>query len=57
MLRYHRMVVEGWGSPPVVTTERELCEPGVAGRAARWQPGPSAEEAAAQRERERERLQ
>ena len=32
--------------------ERELCEPGVAGRAARRQPGPGAEEAAAQRERE-----
>ena len=39
LLLYRKMVVEGWGSLPVVTTvwRERAQQPGVAGRAARWQ--------------------
>ena len=57
------MVVEGWGSLPVVTTvwRERAQQPGVAGRAARWQRRAAKEAAqsrpvlSAESERERER--
>ena len=62
LLLYRKMVVEGWGSLPVVTTvwRERAQQPGVAGRAARWQRRAAKEAAqsrpvpSAERERERE---